>query len=146
ILGICYGEQLLNIHYGGTLDQDVTIRENAVDHGKSEQAAMHRVTFSEDFLGYSKGQQITVAARHHQAVATLAPGFVAVAYADDGCIEAIAGNGHVGVQWHSESDNTAPQIYGQFIQRCILSSQVKVPVKKVAKPNVVTQLMARMKR
>lgn len=146
ILGICYGSQLLNVHYGGTLDQDVTQRVNAVNHGTSEQSSFHNITFDEDFLGYAMGQVIQVAARHHQAVDTLAPGFVATAHADDGCIEAISGNGHVGVQWHSECDETAAHVYGQFIAKCGISSQATTPIHAEQKPSVVASLLARMKR
>ena len=119
ILGICYGSQLLNVHYGGTLYQDIH-KEFGTElaHGASAGAAIHDVTFEIDFLGFSAGQTVQVASRHHQAVREIAPGFSVVATAPDGVIEAITNGRHYGIQWHSESDGTAPQIYSAFITLC----------------------------
>jgi putative glutamine amidotransferase len=117
ILGICYGSQLLNIHYGGTLYQDIAAETGShLDHGKSTAPAMHKVTFKNDFLGFKNDQVVESAARHHQAVHKLGKGMEAAAVAEDGIIEAIAGNGHFGVQWHAESDGTASQIYSSFVK------------------------------
>lgn len=119
ILGVCYGSQLLNVHYGGTLYQDLaTEHPGALTHGHSGGAETHDVTFAGDFLGFVEGQAVPTAHRHHQAVNQLAPDFMASAYAPDGTIEAIAGRGHYGIQWHAESDGTAGQIYTEFIVRC----------------------------
>lgn len=116
ILGICYGSQLLNIHYGGTLHQDIaTETGSTLDHGTSDVSAIHNVVFEKDFLGFKQGDTVASASRHHQAVKDIAPGFHAVARAEDGIIEAIQGYGHYGIQWHSEDDDTAKHIYGKFI-------------------------------
>ena len=119
ILGICYGAQLLNVHYGGTLYQDIH-REfgTEMDHGASGGAALHDVTFETDFLGFAKNQTAQVASRHHQAVRDIASGFTVVAKAGDGIVEAITNGWHFGIQWHSESDGTAPQIYSAFVSLC----------------------------
>lgn len=119
ILGICYGSQLLNVHYGGTLYQDIHKElGTTMDHGASAGAATHDVTFETAFLGFAAGQTVPVASRHHQAVREIAPGFSLVATAPDGVIEAITNDRHYGIQWHSESDGTAPQIYNAFIALC----------------------------
>lgn len=117
ILGVCYGSQLLNVHYGGTLYQDIAAETGSMlDHGKSTGAAMHKVTFKNDFLGFSMGQTVRSVSRHHQAVNKLGRGFDVAAVAEDGIVEAISGNGHFGVQWHAESDGTAGKIYGAFVR------------------------------
>ncbi len=122
ILGVCYGSQLLNVHYGGTLYQDIVIEcGTMLNHGSSSGPAMHDVTFEREFLGFTTGQKVATASRHHQAVKDVASGFEVVCRADDGTIEAIMGNGHFGIQWHSESDGTAPRLYGEFIKMCSLS-------------------------
>lgn len=116
ILGICYGAQLLNVHYGGTLHQDITVEvENIISHGATDKIAMHRVQFSQDFLGYQNHDDVMTGCRHHQAVKDLAPGFSVAASAPDGIIEAITGHGHFGVQWHAEADGTAETIYASFV-------------------------------
>ena len=115
ILGICYGHQLLNVHYGGTLYQDIATQCDGVHHGTSSKAALMDVRFEQTALGFRKGTRQTVAHRHHQAVAELAPGFKVVGRAADGTIEAIAGRGHHGIQWHPEADGSADQVYGPFV-------------------------------
>lgn len=119
ILGVCYGMQLLNVHYGGTLYQDMKAqRDDILDHGSSDGSVVQRVKFSDDFLSFQKDDSVATAHRHHQAVRDMAHGFKAIAIAEDGIIEAIAGRGHYGIQWHSESDGTAPMIYGSFVALC----------------------------
>lgn len=114
ILGICYGMQRLNVHYGGTLIQDIpTILPDNVGHDVTE----HVVAFGGTFLGMT-GEHV-VASRHHQAVDRLASGFEAVAHAPDGIIEAIVGHGHFGMQWHPESDITGMHVYTAFVQHCV---------------------------
>jgi len=133
ILGICYGNQLLNVHYGGTLYQDIAEETgSSLSHGTTTQAAMHRVRFEQDFLGFEKGDFVLSAARHHQAIKDLASGFKVVARAEDGIVEAIAGRGHFGVQWHSESDGTADKIYGEFVGLC--AGQIEPATELVAAP------------
>lgn len=116
ILGICYGMQRLNIHYGGTLIQDIPryIPQNT-GHWKTT----HRITFTHDFLGMKELGVFEINSRHHQAVERLAEGFTVSATAPDGIIEAIAGHGHFGMQWHPESDETGAHIYRGFIEECL---------------------------
>ena len=118
-MGVCYGSQLLNLHYGGTLMQDIaTELSGALHHGSSDGSVLQRVKFNRDFLSFQKDDYVETAHRHHQAVGRLAPGFTAAAVANDGVIEAIVGHGHYGIQWHAESDGTAASIYGAFVMLC----------------------------
>lgn len=117
ILGICYGAQLLNVHYGGTLYQDINAElDNIINHGATEKIAMHRVSFKQDFLGYQVQDDVVTGCRHHQAMKDLAPGFKIAAAAPDNIIEAIAGHGHFGVQWHAEADGTGELMYASFVK------------------------------
>lgn len=147
ILGICYGEQLLNVHYGGTLYQDIaTDLHSQVDHGASISAAFHEIVFEQDFLGYSNGDRTVVAARHHQAIHDVAPGFTVVARSKDGSIEAIAGRGHVGVQWHSESDDTAVKIYGEFVKNCTVRSRPSQAIRRSVKSKHISRFLSRFNK
>jgi putative glutamine amidotransferase len=113
ILGICYGMQRLNVHYGGTLFQDIPIQHpNNIGHDVTE----HEIRFVMPFFGMDGTH--TIASRHHQAVDQLAEGFSAVATAPDGILEAISGHGHFGMQWHPESDATGLAIYSEFVRHC----------------------------
>ena len=113
ILGICYGLQRLNVHYGGSLIQDIP---TAVPENVGHDVTEHTVTFARPFLSMSGTH--TVASRHHQAVERLATGFDVAATAEDGIIEAIIGHGHFGMQWHPESDATGLHVYQAFVDYC----------------------------
>lgn len=115
VLGICYGMQLLNIYYGGSLYQDISQEvPDAIGH----QLTTHDVTFSQDFLGYGEGESMPIASRHHQAVDTLGEGVAVAARAPDGVIEAMTVKNHFGMQWHPESDITGARVYRAFVERC----------------------------
>ena len=121
ILGICRGEQLLNVALGGSLIQDIPSHYgcDAGLHrlGSSDQPPQlaHRVEVAPDsrtraLLG---GADVPVNSRHHQAVGRVAPGLRAVAWhratARDGqpLVEAVEAADPdrwvVAVQWHPEN-------------------------------------------
>lgn len=112
ILGICRGEQLMNIAFGGTLYQDIPSQrtENHIKHVQDlpGEAVSHSVSGIEDSqLAHILGEkEWLVNSFHHQAVKDVAPGFRAVAFASDNVIEAIEAwpnRPFMGVQWHPES-------------------------------------------
>lgn len=109
ILGICGGEQLLNVVLGGTLIQHIPDEINqAVEHENPEREhPAHEVTITEKTLLHSiiKETTIGVNTSHHQAVKDIAPNMVINAVAPDGVIEGIEYPEHpfcLGVQWHPE--------------------------------------------
>lgn len=114
ILGICYGMQRLNIHYGGTLLQDIP---TCVPENIGHDQTVHTVHFEKEFLGM-EGDHM-VASRHHQAVDRLGRGMTVTALAPDGVIEAIEGHGHFGIEWHPESDSTGIRMYKAFVDHCV---------------------------
>jgi putative glutamine amidotransferase len=111
ILGICRGAQALNVARGGTLHQHLpAVTDNSIDHRQT--APGWTETHHVDVAPASRLASIlgtrTLGANsfHHQAVAALGSGLHAVAWAQDGTIEAIEGDGErfvLGVQWHAET-------------------------------------------
>ena len=107
IFAICRGVQVLNVARGGTLIQHLP---DAVGHGRHApdpvRAGEHQVRIEAGSrLGLMLGPQAQVPAGHHQAVQRLGSGLSAVAWADDGVVEAVVLDGHpfgIGVQWHPE--------------------------------------------
>lgn len=110
ILGICRGHQLLNVHFGGTLHQDIDPgKQGGVVHRQTSGQDVHRheVTVEQaSRLGRAIGTgRIEINSYHHQAIKDVAPNLDVTARADDGLIEAVESRDHdwiVGVQWHPE--------------------------------------------
>lgn len=123
ILGICRGMQLLNVAFGGTLDQHVPDSLGHDDHAAHAGVfGKHEVTLVPGTLA-AKAQQsdtATVFSAHHQGVGQLGAGLIASARSvPDGVIEAIESPRHtfaLGVLWHPEQDLASPLI-GAFLER-----------------------------
>ncbi|MBE7003195.1 MAG: gamma-glutamyl-gamma-aminobutyrate hydrolase family protein [Ruminococcaceae bacterium] len=100
ILGVCRGAQLINAALGGTLHQHIEGHSRLADGTDS----MHAVHTDDPLLRSLYGERFTVNSAHHQAVDRLGNGLRAVAWADDGTIEAIRHETLpiFGVQWHPE--------------------------------------------
>jgi putative glutamine amidotransferase len=121
ILGVCYGMQLLNVHFGGSLVPDVRELQppgTPVRHGNPGEPRAHEVrvlSCSRFFAG--RGPAVAVSSTHQQAVRDVAPGFLVAAVARDGVVEAIERADVVGVEWHPEADDTAAAVYGALVRR-----------------------------
>jgi putative glutamine amidotransferase len=111
ILGICRGAQALNVTRGGTLHQHLpAVTDGTVDHRQTAPGwtETHHVDVAPaSRLAHVLGTQ-TLGANsfHHQAVDRLGSGLHAVAWAQDGTVEAIEAEGErfvLGVQWHAET-------------------------------------------
>jgi putative glutamine amidotransferase len=109
VLAICRGAQLVNVAWGGTIVPD--IEEYHLHRGGPDEPMFldEKVTLTPgtrlaSILGTPR---LTVRSGHHQAVDSLAPGFVVAARADDGIVEAVEHPTRwvVAVQWHPEDDD-----------------------------------------
>lgn len=110
VLGICGGQQLLNVVLGGTLIQHIPDEvENALAHEQPNprHEAGHAVALEDDSLLQTlcKAAELPVNSAHHQAVKAVGPGVSVNAVAPDGVIEGIEAPDYrfcLGVQWHPE--------------------------------------------
>jgi len=111
ILAICRGCQLANVHFGGTLYQDLTLqRPGAFEHGEVEpwSRRTHRVWVDpeSELARITGSEELVINSFHHQGIKGLGEGLRVVAEAEDGTIEAIERPGSpawfLGVQWHPE--------------------------------------------
>ncbi len=126
ILGICGGQQLINIVYGGSLYQDIKkdLGTN-IDHEQKNprNQVSHAVNLNIESNLYKiiRSKKIRVNSAHHQAIKTPGKGLIINALAPDGVIEGIedkSKNFCLGIQWHPEfliksSDN---KIFESFIK------------------------------
>jgi putative glutamine amidotransferase len=111
VLGICRGCQALNVARGGTLHQHLPdVTDGSIAHRQTESGreTTHTVNVQAGsrLAGIVGPGKLDVNSFHHQAVDTLGHGLRAVAWAPDGVIEAIEGDGaalYLGVQWHVET-------------------------------------------
>ena len=110
ILGICGGQQLLNVVLGGTLIQHIPSEiQNSLLHEQpnprnepSHTVAITKGTLLHEIVGVTEMQ---VNSAHHQAVAKVSGSTIVDAVAPDGVVEGIE-EPHkkfcLGVQWHPE--------------------------------------------
>ncbi len=109
-LGICGGQQLLNVVLGGTLIQHIPDEvETDIPHEqpnpRTEPGHLVAITPGSQLAQIVGATELPVNSAHHQAVKTLAPGLVLNAVAPDGVIEGFESPAHrylIGVQWHPE--------------------------------------------
>jgi putative glutamine amidotransferase len=135
VLAVCRGVQVLNVACGGSLVQhlpSVTGQAHlVVDHPRQ---VVHTVLLDEDSgLARIVGTNpLGVNSLHHQAVARVGSGLRAVAWAEDGTIEALedAGGQVVGVQWHPELLADHPEqvrLFSWLVERAGTPSEQRVP-------------------
>ena len=111
ILGICRGCQALNVARGGTLHQHLPdVTDGSVTHRQTESGreTTHtvRIEPGSQLARIVGGETLDVNSFHHQAVDRLGRDLRAVAWAPDGVVEGIEGDGpslYLGVQWHVET-------------------------------------------
>lgn len=125
---ICRGLQVVNVALGGTLHQHVpdVVGEQVAHRAPPREPTPHSVTLDDDatlteIMGTA---EVSTMSWHHQAIDRLADGFVVVARAPDGVIEAIAHPDHgelVAVQWHPEltagDDPTQQALFDHLVAR-----------------------------
>ncbi len=118
ILAICMGCQLLNVALRGDLIQDIPTQvEGALPHAPRETFHRVRIEPGSRLAGIVGRTDLEVNSSHHQAVRRPGRGLRAVAWAPDGVIEAVEGDGErflLGVQWHPERLHERPEHLALF--------------------------------
>ena len=127
LLGICGGQQLLNVIYGGSLIQDINseIKTNINHEQKNPRnETSHDVNIVKKTKLHTiiKKSKIKVNSAHHQAVKLPGSGLTINARANDEIIEGIEDKNLdfcIGVQWHPEFliEKTDENILRDFIKK-----------------------------
>lgn len=128
ILGICGGQQLLNVALGGTLIQhipDEVAGSLAHEQPNPRDEPGHEVELvaGSRLAAIAGTLRIPVNSAHHQAVKNVASGCIVDAVAPDGVIEGIEDPRRafcIGVQWHPEFTISPADaaLYRAFIEAC----------------------------
>jgi putative glutamine amidotransferase len=123
-LGICRGQQVLNVALGGTLWQDLlhqgaTSVDHSDDDGRARDAMIHRVRLDPDsrLAQLIDETEIRVNSLHHQAVKSIAPALRVTGKSDDDVIEALESRERrfmIAVQWHPEEIDDLPWVRRLF--------------------------------
>jgi putative glutamine amidotransferase len=107
-LAICRGVQVMNVAFGGSLLQHLPDVARLQAHGTpgGGAAAEHVVSVAESSRLFRavKRALLTGTSHHHQGIDRVGAGLVAVAWSEDGLVEAVERDEGwmVGVQWHPE--------------------------------------------
>jgi len=116
VLGICRGMQILNVAYGGGIEQHVP---DVVGHEKHRHTpgtfADHEVVIEPGSLAARAvgAERAPVKSHHHQGVKDVGAGLAVTARADDETVEAIEDPSCpfvLGVLWHPEEDEKSQLI------------------------------------
>jgi putative glutamine amidotransferase len=110
VLGICGGQQLINVVLGGTLIQHIPDEVQASlaheqPNPRTEAGHVVRVARGTLLHRITGADELAVNSAHHQAAKEVGQGVVVNATAEDGVIEGIEHPGYrfcLGVQWHPE--------------------------------------------
>jgi putative glutamine amidotransferase len=110
-LAICYGAQVLNVAFGGTLFQDIpTLLAGALKHHRrqAEERPTHVVTVRRGSLLHRVlgVDRLLTNSSHHQAIRETPAPLRQVAFSEDDVVEAVESTRHrflLGVQWHPEA-------------------------------------------
>lgn len=110
ILGICRGMQILNTALGGSIYQDLSLRNlpslQHIQHTTGRSDISHRVSFTPGSRLFQLcGASCYTNTYHHQCVHDIGSSLSVTGSSSDGIAEAIESSDHpfaVGVQWHPE--------------------------------------------
>ena len=130
ILGICRGEQVINVAFKGSLYQDIPtqvsskIRHNKIDDNTK---SIHSVSIAKNSRLYKiiGTDNLKVNSSHHQSIKQVADNLRIVALASDNVVESVESidnNNIIAVQWHPEcmSEESATCIFNEFINRAAI--------------------------
>lgn len=105
VLGICKGLQIINVHFGGNIIQNIDTADHHKWIGKDQTHYVYHSTLRrDDFFYQLYGSSALVNSAHHQAVGRLGENLVCACRAKDNVTEGLfhAFLPLIAVQWHPE--------------------------------------------
>ncbi len=122
--GICRGEQMMNVFFGGTLYQDIKeLQKDTHSSMVQRKKGSHWVTIERGSLLHSivGTDRLFVNSLHHQAAEEIPQMLKVVARSDDGFVEALEHRSYpfcLGTQWHPEHmpQNEQQALFRAFVE------------------------------
>jgi putative glutamine amidotransferase len=115
MLCVCRGIQVLNVAFGGTLQQHVDEHFDLPNYNEGVHGV--RLEAGSMLAKVMGATEVEVNSLHHQALDVLAPGLIAVGRDDGGLVEGVEVDGcgfALGVQWHPELLRHRPEHLALF--------------------------------
>lgn len=140
LLAVCRGMQVLNIARGGSIYQDISLREgssqNHMQLSSCRSDICHRISCSQNSILYNIcGNYTETNSFHHQCVRTIGKGLKITALTADGVVEALEDSSHpflLGLQWHPEcmcqSSPSMREIFSLFVEKARHAKTISIPV------------------
>jgi putative glutamine amidotransferase len=135
VLGICRGNQLLNVYFKGNLIQDLE-KVKGVNHRKISETYVryHSVNIFGDTLLFDiiKLDKGLVTSTHHQAIDCVGASLIKNAFADDETIEGIEYKEKnekgflLGIQWHPERFDDFNNIFSKNVLMKFIEEAEKI--------------------
>jgi len=123
VLGVCRGAQMLNVYFGGTLNQDIYLSNAEVPRRWTPLPAKTVTLDPDSRLAALFGvERMRVNSLHKQAIEKLGEGLRGAGRDEDGIIQAIEAPGDAfrfGVQWHPEVliyRRSQRRLFGAFVR------------------------------
>jgi putative glutamine amidotransferase len=122
VMGICRGQQVINVAMGGSLRQHLDGHE-VRQYGRGHLAHAIEIDPQSELGRAADNDRIRVNSLHHQAIDKLAPGLVQTASGEDGTVEAVETEDGliVAVQCHPEELTAdlpwARRLFERFVER-----------------------------
>lgn len=139
VLGICRGEQMINVALGGTLYADIPIQYPVPETHRCDNpdSCFHAVYLTENSLLHSitEAKIGVVNTNHHQGVEKLAPPLLITGRSHDGFVEVIQWadttdkSWLLGVQWHPERLNYEQNPFSLKIGKAFIEAVKKEKAK-----------------
>ena len=120
-LGICRGAQIINIAFGGKINQH--IEGHLQKENKNIPTHFINLKKNTNFYKIIKKDKIFVNSIHHQVISNIAPNFKEIAVSEDGYTEGIelinSKYYFLGLQWHPEAlfNEDSKKIFENFLKR-----------------------------
>jgi len=121
-LGICRGQQVLNVHQGGSLIQHLpdVVGSKKYQLGNAEFTSAEIQVEAGSILSRALGGDAKVRGElyHHQAIDQVGKGLKVVARSEDNIVEAVELEGHsfgLAVQWHPEHSPEDNRIFEALV-------------------------------
>ncbi len=114
VFGICRGCQLMNVYFGGTMIQHISVADAHKGISREQDNMHYAKSVAGSDIDKLYGERFKVNSSHHQACKEIGKGLKVTLWSEDGIVEALEHETLpvAGVQWHPERTCLFPEEEG----------------------------------